>query len=615
MFERYQFWGRNQNEGEPIDQWVTDLRTKAAKCEFLAHESDMIRDKIVFGVHDTRIKERLLREADLTLARALDICRAAETSKHQMDTMGAAHTQIHAMHTQKNVSHRGKTSHRPTSHQTGSNDKRESTCQYCGQSHAPRHCPAYGKMCKKCSGRNHFAVVCRGGGSRKPGGKSVHTVDSSDTSGLFIGTVFVGGIDRNEWHTTLKVNERDITFKLDTGADANVLPLDVYRQVLSDVPMTRTDTILTAFGNGRIHPEGEVKLEVKCKETSMTKLLSFYVTSASNIAILGCKACTAMNLVTRVAIDSVCNTTVLTKDSLLEIYGDVFTGIGEYKKPYHIEVDSSVPPVIQHCRKVPYARYDTLKQTLSDLEKKGIVASVDKPTDWVHNLVITEKRDGRMRVCLDPKPLNKAIKRERYEIPTPSDVQSRLSGMKIFTVIDMKDGYWHVKLSEESSYLCTFHTPWGRKRFLRMPFGISSASEVMQKRNEEAFSDIQGVNVIADDLIIAAINEIEHDAIMHRVLQRARRENVVFNAGKIQFKVTTVTYMGNIVTKDGMRPDPDKIEAIVNMPKPTDRQTWSVAPIGHDQVTVAVHPQRVEHHRKTAITTEARRGMVMAARA
>ena len=111
-----------------------------------------------------------------------------------------------------------------------------------------------------------------------------------------------------------------------------------------------------------------------------------------------------MNLVTRVAIDSVSNTTVLTKDSLLEIYGDVFTGIGKYKKPYHTEVNSSVPPVIQHCRKVPYARYDNLKQTLSDLEKKGIVASVDKLTDWVHNLVITEKRGGRMRVCLDPKP-------------------------------------------------------------------------------------------------------------------------------------------------------------------------------------------------------------------
>ena len=85
----------------------------------------------------------------------------------------------------------------------------------------------------------------------------------------------------------------------------------------------------------------------------------------------------------------------------------------------------------------------------------------------------------------------------------------------------------------------------------------------MQKRNEEAFADIQGANVIADDLFIAARNEIEHDVIMHNVLQRARRE--------IWFKVTTVTYMGNSVTEDGMRPDPDKIEAIVNMLKPTDK--------------------------------------------
>ena len=107
---------------------------------------------------------------------------------------------------------------------------------------------------------------------------TVHTVDSNDTSGLFIGTVFVRGIDRNEWHTMLKVDERDITVKLDTCADANVLQLDVYQQVLSDVSMTRTDTILTAFEIAKfVFPENEVKLEVKCQETSMTKLLSFYV--------------------------------------------------------------------------------------------------------------------------------------------------------------------------------------------------------------------------------------------------------------------------------------------------------------------------------------------------
>ena len=77
--------------------------------------------------------------------------------------------------------------------------------------------------------------------------------------------------------------------------------------------------------------------------------------------------------------------------------------------------------------------------------------------------------------------------RERYVIPTPADVQAQLCGKRVFSVIDMKDGYWHVGLTEKSSFLSTFHTPWGRKRFLRMLFGLCLASEVMQKCNESTF--------------------------------------------------------------------------------------------------------------------------------
>ena len=322
-------------------------------------------------------------------------------------------------------------------------------------------------------------------------------------------------------------------FKLDSGADANVLPLDTYERLGSVAPLMETNTVLTAFGNAKIRPEGEVKLQVVNPNTSEARMLDFYVTRASEIAILGCKACTELDLVRRVSVDTVAEKDVLPEAKMRAQYSDVFTGLGKYEKEYHIEVDSNVTPVIQRCRKVPYARYDKLKHTLVDLEKRGVIARVDRPTEWVHNLVITEKCDDRMRVCLDPKPLNVAIKRERYEIPTPVDVQSRLSGMRVFTVIDMQDAYWHVKLSPVSSYLCTFHTPWGRKRFLRMPFGISSASEVVQKRNEEAFGDIHGVHVIVDDLIISAKDETEHDAIVSKVCERARQQNVKFNANKI----------------------------------------------------------------------------------
>ena len=275
----------------------------------------------------------------------------------------------------------------------------------------------------------------------------------------------------------------------------------------------------------------------------------------------------------RVRIDGVAyhDSKPLTKEDLLTEYRDTFTGTSMFEKEYHVELDPSVPPVIQTPRKVPYAKHTQLKETLDKLERDGIIASVDEPTDWVHNLVITEKRSGSLRICLDPRPLNLAIKRERYEIPTPADVQSQLGDKQIFTVIDMKDGYWHVKLTEESSHLCTFQTPWGRKRFKRMPFGISSASNVMQKRNEETFADIPGVRIIADDIIISAKDDTEHDAIVRKVMQRARERNVKFNKTKVQFKVSNVTYMGHIVAADGLKPDPAKVEVVVMMPKPENK--------------------------------------------
>ena len=88
-------------------------------------------------------------------------------------------------------------------------------------------------------------------------------------------------------------------------------------------------------------------------------------------------------------------------------------------------------------------------------------------------------------------------------------------------------------MSSQSSFLTAFHTPLGRKRFLRMPFGISSASEVMQKRNKETLGNISGVHIIADDLIIAACNEEENDKILPDVLQKAREKEVKFNKNKI----------------------------------------------------------------------------------
>ena len=106
------------------------------------------------------------------------------------------------------------------------------------------------------------------------------------------------------------------------------------------------------------------------------------------------------------------------------------------------------------------------------MERQEIITPVDRPTEWVSNLTEVEKKNVMLRVCLDPKPLNEAIHRERHSIPLPEDVQHKLNGKTAFAILDERSGFWQVKLTEESSYLTTFNSPWGRKRFLRMPFGI-----------------------------------------------------------------------------------------------------------------------------------------------
>lgn len=107
-----------------------------------------------------------------------------------------------------------------------------------------------------------------------------------------------------------------------------------------------------------------------------------------------------------------------------------------------------------------------------------MITPVNEPTEWVNSLVATKKKNGALRVCLDSCNLNQAVKRQHYTIPTPEDVRSRLAGKSICSILDEKDGYWQIKLDEPSSRLCTFNMPWGRFRFLRLPFGIKSASEV-----------------------------------------------------------------------------------------------------------------------------------------
>ena len=148
-------------------------------------------------------------------------------------------------------------------------------------------------------------------------------------------------------------------------------------------------------------------------------------------------------------------TGILSKDKVLSEYGDIFEGIGKFPGECTIQIDPSVAPVIHPPRKVPLALHEKLSQELTRMEADGIIAKVTEPTQWVNSLVVVET-SSKLRVCPDPRDVNKAIKRPHYPMRTLEDALPELTGVKVFTKLDLRCGYWTIPLSTKSSYLTTF---------------------------------------------------------------------------------------------------------------------------------------------------------------
>ena len=561
-------------EHSNLDAFLLDLRNKATTCEIGSLQDSLIKDRIVCGIDDKSVRERLLRDNDLTLDKAINIVRAAETSKTQVEKLSNPPIEVESLN--QNSDRKSRRKHQEEM-QPSRRASKTNRCSRCGSSHGPKQCPALGQTCHKCHGNNHFAKMCRSKALHRPYTKSrvyeVRKEESTDKSSaeeneLFIGELMKTTTTGNVLVTNLKVNNKSVKFKIDTGAQCNVLPEEIFDKIKKKPKLVATRTKLTAYGGTPVPVIGKCSLEIE--QTANRKLdAEFFVVKAPNAKpLIGLQTCQNFELININQVNDVQEK----KNDLLEEYEDVFMGLGLVEGEYHIDSEENAKPTIQPPRKVPLSLLPKLKETLDNLTKSGVVSKLDRPTDWVNSLVIVEKKDGSLRLCLDPKDLNNAIKRGHYKAPSAETISNHLSGKKIFTVIDMSHCYWHKKLDEESSYLCAFNTPFGRYKFNRMPFGICSVADVAQQMVDDEFSDIPGALAVHDDIIVSGATTEEHDTALEEVLKRARERNIKFNKKKVQLRVTEVKYLGNIVSAKGFTPDPEKIRAIIEMPPPESKQ-------------------------------------------
>ena len=315
------------------------------------------------------------------------------------------------------------------------------------------------------------------------------------------------------------------------------------------------------------------KFEATIETRKRIAVATFYVTKTATSGNL-ISASTAQDLgLISLYLHRISDTNDKNLDNILNKRAKVFQGLEKLKTDkVKLNIDTHQAPKAQPQRRIPYHIRQKVENAIEELEKQDIIERVpeSQPTPWVSPIVAVPKKDGGVRICVDMRCANEAIKRVRHPIPTVDDVSFELNGAQYFSKLDLSQAYHQLELEEESRYITTFSTHLGLYRYKRLNYGTNAAAEIFQYTLQAQLQGLKGVKNIADDIIVYGTTREEHDENLDRCLKRLFDRGLRLNQSKCKFLNETLEFFGQIFSKDGCKPDPKRYTALKNAPKPTN---------------------------------------------
>ncbi|MCG7866506.1 MAG: hypothetical protein JAY74_09055 [Candidatus Thiodiazotropha taylori] len=579
-YEVFKFRQAKQNAGEAIDSYYTRLRTLASTCEF--HNADNeILGQIIQGCTSTRIRRRALRD-NYNLDKLLDEARAIELAESRATAMegvdhqpqvnqvnsgqqrGRSRSRGHGArghgHGARGHGARGRGAHGQSRGETRNSD----SCTNCGGSNSHKTCPAYGKECRYCKKKNHFAAVCR----KKLNKQSVsfahaEKADTSSDESVF----HINDTNRNHKvpSVTAQLGNNDVKFLVDTGASVNILNNEVYKQMPKQPTLSKPCPLIYAYGSSTpLNVLGYFRTQVTFK--SKTVGADFYVVQSKGRQNSHC----LLGATTAQALDMIHFAFTSLSPSIPDQFQSLFDGkMGKIDGvQVKLHIDQSVQPVSQRHRRIPFHVRKDVEAELQRLEDQGVIEPVSGPTPWVSPVVVVPKKSSGVRVCIDMRMANKAISREKHPMPTADELMADLNSSTVFSKLDLSNAYHQLELAEESRYITTFSTHVGLRRYKRLLFGVNAASEIFQKVISDLLADIQGAKNLSDDIIIHGTDQSDHDRALKLTLERLSSVGAKLNKDKCIFSVDKITFYGHVFSSLGVSADPEKVKAIVGRAPP-----------------------------------------------
>ncbi|KAL4014449.1 hypothetical protein IC575_026651 [Cucumis melo] len=264
----------------------------------------------------------------------------------------------------------------------------------------------------------------------------------------------------------------------------------------------------------------------------------------------------------------------LSSEPVVREYPDVFPNELPGLPPprevdFAIELERDTAPISRAPYRMAPAELKELKVQLQELLDKGFIRPSVSP--WGALVLFVKKKDGSMRLCIDYRELNKVTVRNRYPLPRIDDLFDQLQGATVFSKIDLRSGYHQLRIRDSDIPKTTFRSRYGHYKFVVMSFGLTNAPAVFMNLMKRVFQDFLDsfVIVFIDDILIYSKTEAEHEEHLHQVLETLRANKLYAKFSKCEFWLRKVTFLGHVVSSEGVSVDPAKIEAVTNWPRPS----------------------------------------------
>jgi hypothetical protein len=374
------------------------------------------------------------------------------------------------------------------------------------------------------------------------------------------------------WDENVIVNGKSLKMKVDSGSTVCTISWRDYQRLgFTEELLSPPTRRIVTYCKGTVEPLGEFTAVLKLRGRATRA--RFLLLEEDCAPLLSCAAGVELGLF-MIARDSLVEYTFEYED-MLALEG-IDAAEDEFLRPCHktvkIELKTGAEPVVVPPRRIPLAMREETYNELQRMQKMGVISPVNEPRPWCHAMVVARKPNGKLRVCIDPRTINPWIEREHTQIPNIDGILMDLEKAKIFTLIDLQAAFWQVAVDQDSAKLLTFATPWGRFQYNRLPFGISIAPEIFHKAVTDLLQGIPGVVVYLDDIFIHAETEDEHDARFEEVKRRLEQGSFTWNPAKCHVKQKSVKFLGHVIGNGEVRPDPEKIDALLKFPEPQCRK-------------------------------------------